>query len=107
LFCVVSYGSVACLFAQGTYEYGRQLLSAALALRQSCKLPTDGNSELSQNLWHSWKSLQMVGQEQMTRLRVSAVFHRSVEEVLEPHCSTEVLSLRPADVVCAVRVHLV
>ena len=69
------------LFAQGTYEYGCQLLTAALALRQSCKLPTVSNSQLSQNLWNSWKRLQSVGQEQMTRLRVSAVYHRSVEEV--------------------------
>jgi hypothetical protein len=74
--------TVPCLFAQGTYEYGCQLLTAALALRQSCKLPTDSNSQLSQNLWNSWKRLQTVGQEQMTRLRVSAVFHRSVDEVL-------------------------
>jgi hypothetical protein len=78
------------LFAQGTYEYGCQLLSAALALRQSCKLPIDGNRQLSENLWHSWKRLQTVGQEQMTRLRVSAVFHRSVEEVQDNydlHCN--------------------
>ncbi|KAJ9595308.1 hypothetical protein L9F63_027308, partial [Diploptera punctata] len=69
--------------AKGTYDYGCQLLSAALALRQSCKLPIEVNTVLSQNLWHSWKRLQTVGQEQMTRLRVSAVFHRSVEE----HCN--------------------
>jgi hypothetical protein len=68
-------------FVQGTYDYGCQLLTAALALRQSCKLPTDSNSQLSQKLWNSWKRLQTVGQEQMTRLRVSAVFHRSVDEV--------------------------
>jgi hypothetical protein len=79
----VSYRlSFVCLSAQGPYEYGCQLLTAALALRQSCKLPTDSNSQLSQNLWNSWKRLQTVGQEQMTRLRVSAVFHRSVDEVL-------------------------
>jgi hypothetical protein len=77
----VGFGIAAYLFAQGTYEYGCQLLSAALALRQSCKLPTDCNRQLSQKLCHSWKRLQAVGQEQMTRLRVSAVFHRSVEEV--------------------------
>jgi hypothetical protein len=78
----VKLQTVLCLCAQGTYEYGCQLLTAALALRQSCKLPTDSNSQLSQNLWNSWKRLQTVGQEQMTRLRVSAVFHRSVDEVL-------------------------
>lgn len=66
---------------QGTYEYGCQLLNAALALRHSCKLSEEYNSELTQNLRHVWNRLQTVGQEQMTRLRVSAVFHRSVEEV--------------------------
>jgi hypothetical protein len=74
------------LFAQGTYEYGCQLLTAALALRQSCKLPTVSNSQLSENLWNSWKRLQSVGQEQMTRLRVSAVYHRSVQEVRHSRC---------------------
>nr|CAD7256195.1 unnamed protein product [Timema shepardi] len=68
--------------AKSTYEYGCQLLSAALSLRQSCKLPVDVNTSLSQELWQSWKKLQAVCQEQLTRLRVSAVFHRSVQE----HC---------------------
>ncbi|KAK6627493.1 hypothetical protein RUM44_009971 [Polyplax serrata] len=68
--------------AKGTFEYGCQLLKAALALRHSCKLSDKYNIELTQSLWEAWKRLQAVGQEQMTRLRVSAVFHRSVEE----HC---------------------
>ncbi|EEB18960.1 Hyaluronan mediated motility receptor, putative [Pediculus humanus corporis] len=68
--------------AKGTYDYGCQLLNAASALRHSCKLPEDYNVQLTQNLWQAWKRLQMVGQEQMTRLRVSAVFHRTVQE----HC---------------------
>lgn len=33
-------------------------------------------------LQRAWSNLQSVSQEQMTRLRVSAVFHRSVED----HC---------------------
>ncbi|KAJ8898124.1 hypothetical protein PR048_003484 [Dryococelus australis] len=64
----------------GTYEYGCQLVSAALALRHSCKLPVDVNTDLAEQLWRSWERLQTVGQEQMTRLRVSAVFHRSVQQ---------------------------
>jgi hypothetical protein len=35
-----------------------------------------------ESLQKTWKHFQIVSQEQMTRLRVSAVFHRSVEE----HC---------------------
>ena len=38
---------------------------------------------MTENLQNTWKKLQAIYQEQMTRLRVSAVFHRSVEE----HCT--------------------
>lgn len=65
---------------QGTYNYGCQLLDAALALRQSCKLNVEKNREWYGHLNSIWKHLQIVSQEQMTRLRVSAVFHRSIDE---------------------------
>ncbi|XP_049539407.1 SEC14 domain and spectrin repeat-containing protein 1-B isoform X2 [Anopheles darlingi] len=68
--------------AKGTYNYGCQLLNASLALRQSCKLDAEQNIAMTKSLQNTWKSFQAVSQEQMTRLRVSAVFHRSVEE----HC---------------------
>lgn len=70
------------LYVQGTYNYGCQLLDAALALRQSCKLTDDKNREWLQHFNDTWKMVQIVSQEQMTRLRVSAVFHRSIED----HC---------------------
>uniref|UniRef100_A0A182QBH8 SESTD1-like spectrin repeats region domain-containing protein n=1 Tax=Anopheles farauti TaxID=69004 RepID=A0A182QBH8_9DIPT len=66
--------------AKGTYNYGCQLLNASLALRQSCKLETAQNIAMTKALQRTWRSFQAVAQEQMTRLRVSAVFHRSVEE---------------------------
>ncbi|XP_053676354.1 SEC14 domain and spectrin repeat-containing protein 1-B [Anopheles nili] len=66
--------------AKGTYNYGCQLLNASLALRQSCKLETADNIAMTKSLQCTWRSFQAVAQEQMTRLRVSAVFHRSVEE---------------------------
>ncbi|KRT84247.1 hypothetical protein AMK59_991 [Oryctes borbonicus] len=69
--------------AKDTYNYGCQLLNASLALRQSCKLPLDEHANLQQRLKFSWQRLLNVGQEQMTRLRVSAVFHRSIED----HCN--------------------
>ncbi|GJQ70963.1 hypothetical protein Trydic_g879 [Trypoxylus dichotomus] len=69
--------------AKDTYNYGCQLLNASLALRQSCKLPLDEHTNLQQRLKFSWQRLLNVGQEQMTRLRVSAVFHRSIED----HCN--------------------
>ncbi|XP_058831726.1 uncharacterized protein LOC131690174 isoform X5 [Topomyia yanbarensis] len=68
---------------KGTYNYGCQLLNASLALRQSCKLETDRNIEMTKHMQETWKQFQAVSQEQLTRLRVSAVFHRSVEE----HCT--------------------
>ncbi|KAH8379644.1 hypothetical protein KR009_006268 [Drosophila setifemur] len=69
------------------YHYGCQLLEASQTLRLCCKLNHSTNrsaSDLSQNsigdeLQYTWHSLQSIAQEQMTRLRVSAVFHRSVE----------------------------
>ncbi|CAH0384233.1 unnamed protein product [Bemisia tabaci] len=66
--------------AKASYEYGCQLLNAALTLRQSCKLPQEKNGELTNNLWQAWKKLNLVGQEQLTRLRVSAVFYRTVQQ---------------------------
>lgn len=43
-------------------------------------MPLDDHANLYQKLRSSWQRLFNVSQEQMTRLRVSAVFHRSVEE---------------------------
>lgn len=68
-------------FYKGTFEFGCQLLQAALTLRQSCKLSDQVNIQLTQDIWISWKKLYEVSQEQLTRLRVSAVFHRNVDEV--------------------------
>lgn len=59
------------------------MLTAALSLRQSCKLSVDKNRAMTNVLERTWKIFQIVSQEQLTRLRVSAVFYRSVEE----HCT--------------------
>ncbi|KAG7188140.1 hypothetical protein KM043_013361 [Ampulex compressa] len=69
--------------AKGTYDYGCQLVNGARVLRLSCRLPLENNGCLFTRLREAWKQLRSVGQEQLTRLRVCAVFHRSVEE----HCS--------------------
>lgn len=65
---------------QKIFEYGNQLLEASLALRLSCKLDDSESRKNIKNLMESWKSLDTISQEQMTRLRVSAVFHRTMEE---------------------------
>ncbi|KRF98943.1 uncharacterized protein Dwil_GK12603, isoform B [Drosophila willistoni] len=61
------------------YNYGCQLVEASQTLRLCCKLALSDPELISQQLQHTWHSLQSIAQEQMTRLRVSAVFHRSVE----------------------------
>ncbi|CAD1476297.1 unnamed protein product [Heterotrigona itama] len=69
--------------AKGTYDYGCQLINGAQVLRLSCRLPLESNATLFSKLRQAWKQLRSVSQEQLTRLRVCAVFHRSVED----HCS--------------------
>ncbi|KAE8746088.1 hypothetical protein FOCC_FOCC007212, partial [Frankliniella occidentalis] len=68
--------------ARATHQYGVQLLALARSLRVSCRLPLGAHRALSDQLTAAWEALHAVSQEQMTRLRVSAVFHRSVQE----HC---------------------
>lgn len=65
---------------QAIYNYGYQLLNSALALRLTCKMNEERNRDLLQHLEDRWRYLDTVSQEQMTRLRVSAVFHRTMEE---------------------------
>lgn len=53
-----------------------------MALRISCKLDDSNSREKIKSLLETWKSLENISQEQLCRLRVSAVFHRTMEE----HC---------------------
>lgn len=64
---------------QSIYNYGCQLLEASQTLRLCCKLEQSEPEQFQLQLQRTWHSLQSIAQEQMTRLRVSAVFHRSVE----------------------------
>lgn len=77
--------------ARATHQYGAQLLALARAARSSCRLPLAAHGAhgarrshraLADQLAAAWDALHAVSQEQMTRLRVSAVFHRSVHEVV-------------------------
>lgn len=81
--------------SRATFHYGCQLLNASQALRKSCKLPLDKNIAMNDQLQMTWKYLLTISQEQMTRLRVSAVFHRSVEDQCQKlkNISDEVKSL--------------
>ncbi|XP_073838148.1 SEC14 domain and spectrin repeat-containing protein 1-B [Musca autumnalis] len=62
------------------FQYGCQLLEASQTLRTTCKLEINEALQMQQQLEKTWHSLQAISQEHMTRLRVSAVFHRSVED---------------------------
>lgn len=55
-------------------------MEASLALRISCKLDDSESRDKIKNLLETWKHLDNISQEQMTRLRVSAVFHRNIRE---------------------------
>ncbi|XP_020293894.1 SEC14 domain and spectrin repeat-containing protein 1-B [Pseudomyrmex gracilis] len=68
--------------AKGTYEYGGQLVNGARVLRLSCRIPLEINASLFSKLRQAWRQFRSVSQEQLTRLRVCAVFHRNVED----HC---------------------
>ncbi|XP_018309584.1 uncharacterized protein [Mycetomoellerius zeteki] len=69
--------------AKGTYEYGGQLVNGARVLRLSCRISLEGNANLSSKLRQAWRQFRSISQEQLTRLRVCAVFHRNVED----HCT--------------------
>ncbi|KAK0181091.1 hypothetical protein PV327_003404 [Microctonus hyperodae] len=66
--------------AQGTFDYGCQLLNGARVLRISCRLTLDINTTVFAELRQAWRRLSSIGQEQLTRLRVCTVFHRNVDE---------------------------
>ncbi|XP_039306302.1 uncharacterized protein LOC105193639 isoform X2 [Solenopsis invicta] len=68
--------------AKGTYEYGNQLVNGARVLRSSCRISLESNANLFSKLRQAWRQFRSVSQEQLTRLRVCAVFHRNVED----HC---------------------
>ncbi|KAL6428689.1 hypothetical protein ACFW04_007940 [Cataglyphis niger] len=69
--------------AKGTYEYGGQLVNGARILRLSCRISLESNAGIFSRLRQAWRQFRSVSQEQLTRLRVCAVFHRNVED----HCT--------------------
>lgn len=64
------------------YGYGCHLLEASFSLRQLSKMNTDKCEEFGVELKSFWTKLQGVCQEQLTRLRVSTVFHRSIDDYM-------------------------
>ncbi|GAB6028443.1 hypothetical protein CHUAL_002604 [Chamberlinius hualienensis] len=67
--------------AKGTYEYGRELLQTALSVRRICKYQQEPNTEISQRLFHAWKTFLIGSAERATRLKVCITFYRNSNEI--------------------------
>ena len=66
---------------QGTYEYGKQLLQAALVLRRSLRYDVTPNTDRAHRLADAWKRFSLGINERASRLSVAAVFHRNADKV--------------------------
>nr|XP_006823022.1 PREDICTED: SEC14 domain and spectrin repeat-containing protein 1-like [Saccoglossus kowalevskii] len=69
--------------AKGTYEYGKQLLQAALVLRRSLRFELSPNHERAQKLSRAWKQFSQGISERSSRLSVSYTFHRNSETIID------------------------
>ncbi|XP_077997323.1 SEC14 domain and spectrin repeat-containing protein 1-B-like [Glandiceps talaboti] len=69
--------------AKGTYEYGKQLLQAALVLRRSLHFDLTQNHERAQKLARAWRQFSHAIGERSSRLSVSYTFHRNTETLID------------------------
>lgn len=69
------------LFFKGTYEYGKQLLQAALVLRRSLRFDIEPNHERAQRLEEAWKRFSKGTSERANRLTVLALFLNESDKV--------------------------
>ncbi|KAK3083009.1 hypothetical protein FSP39_011505 [Pinctada imbricata] len=69
--------------ANGTYEYGKQLLQAALVLRRSLRYSLDPNNDRAQRLEEAWKCFSHGTNERANRLTVAAMFLSSADKILD------------------------
>jgi len=66
---------------QSTYEYGKQLLQAALALRRSMHLDLEPNTEQASRLAHAWRLFSKGVNEQSVRNNSAAMFLQQSDDV--------------------------
>ena len=66
---------------QSTYEYGKQLLQAALVLRRSLHHDLKPNHERAMRLLDVWKKFSQGVNERASRLNGIAVFHKNADSV--------------------------
>ena len=66
---------------QGTYDYGKQLLQAALVLRRSLRYEVEPSHERSRRLEEAWRRFSKGTSERANRLTVSAMFLNDSDNV--------------------------
>ena len=70
---------------QSTYDYGKQLLQAALVLRRSLRYDLEPNHELSRRLNQAWKRFSHGINERTARMNKVHIFNRNADIVsLQP-----------------------
>ncbi|KAJ8320412.1 hypothetical protein KUTeg_001999 [Tegillarca granosa] len=69
--------------AAGTYDYGKQLLQAAIVLRRSLRFDLQPNNERAQRLEEAWKLFTQGTSERANRLTVSAMFLASADKLFD------------------------
>ncbi|XP_077473034.1 SEC14 domain and spectrin repeat-containing protein 1 [Stigmatopora argus] len=78
--------------AQGTYDYGRQLLQATVVLCQSLRCATRSSGDTLPRLNRVWKQFGAGADERQRRLQLALAFHRRADAVLEDeHAEAESL----------------
>ncbi|GFO38536.1 sec14 domain and spectrin repeat-containing protein 1 [Plakobranchus ocellatus] len=68
--------------ALGTYDYGKQLLQAALVLRRSLRYEVEPSHERSRRLEEAWRRFSKGTSERANRLTVSAMFLNDSDNLL-------------------------
>ncbi|KAL3854881.1 hypothetical protein ACJMK2_014117, partial [Sinanodonta woodiana] len=69
--------------ANGTYEYGKQLLQAAQVLRRSLRYDLQSNTEKSEQLEAAWNQFLKGARERANRLTVASMFLSQSEKLID------------------------
>lgn len=69
--------------ASATYQYGKQLLEAALFLRRSLRYSLDDNNLVAEQLERAWKKFSQGTMERANRLTLLAMFISSSDKILD------------------------
>ena len=69
------------LLFQGTFDYGKQLLSAALVLRRSSRFNTEANEAMTNDLEGIWEQFEVGLQQRAERLSLAGKFQRKFAKV--------------------------